>query len=160
VELLPVAVTTVLVAVAGPLGITLGWWLGRRGERERQQREERKSAYVAFVHAAIRFRNAPDDERRSIREERWAALSEIVLVAPPAVVEAAIYQVSSGDHVLRPGLTEDDRRAIYIEMWERNRAFTRLARTDLRVGAVDPWEGIQPVVGDRIDFLRPSNPRP
>jgi len=38
-ELTPIAVTTVLVAIAGPLGITLGWWLGRRGERERQQRD-------------------------------------------------------------------------------------------------------------------------
>ncbi len=152
--------TTLLVAIAGPVGITLGWWLGRRGERERQQREERKSAYVDFVHAAIRYRNATDDERREIREERWAALAEIVLVAPPKVVEAASYQVSTGDHLLEPGLTADDRRAVYLEIWERNRTFTRLARTDLKVGAADPWAGMEPVVGDRIDFVRPSSPRP
>ena len=113
-ELLPVAVTTVLVAIAGALGITLGWWLGRRGERERQQREERKSAYVAFVHAAIRYRNAPD-------------------------------------------LSADDRHAVYIDMWERNRAFTRLARSDLGVAAADPWEGIEAVVGETIDFRLPAD---
>ena len=158
-ELLPVALTTLLVAVAGPIGITLGWWLGRRGERERQQREERKSAYVDFVHAAIRFRNATDDGRREIREERWAALAEIVLVAPPKVVEAASYQVSTGDRLLDTALSADDRRAVYLEMWERNRSFTRLARTDLRVGDADPWQGMEPVVGDRIDFGRPSSPR-
>jgi hypothetical protein len=159
VELLPVAVTTVFVAVAGPIGITLGWWLGRRGERERQQRDERKSAYVDFVHAAIRFRNATDDQRREIREERWAALAEIVLVAPPKVVEAASYHVSCGDHLLEPGLTEDDRRSVYLEIWERNRTFTKVARTDLNVGAADPWEGMEPLVGDRIDFVRPPSPR-
>ena len=71
VELVPVAMASVLVAIAGQLGITLGWWLGRRGERERQQ---------------------------------------------------------------------------------RNRAFTRLARQDLRVGAADPWEDLEPIVGERIAF--------
>lgn len=154
-EFVPVALTTLLVAVAGPLGITLGWWLGRRGERERQMREERKGAYVAFVHAAIRFRNASDEERGAIREERWAALSEIVLVAPPEIVEAVGYQISTGDRLLDPGLAPEDRRAIFLQMWERNRTFTRLARRDLRVGAVDPWAGMEPVVGERIDFVRP-----
>jgi hypothetical protein len=152
VELTPVAFASVLVALAGPLGITLGWWLGRRGERERQQREERKSAYVAFVHAAIRFRNATDEQRREIREERWAALAEIVLVAPPAVVAAASYQVSAGDRILDPGLGADERQAIYLAMWERNGTFTRLARTDLRVGGSDPWEGMSPIVGERVEF--------
>jgi hypothetical protein len=91
-EFAPVAFASLLVAIAGPLGISLGWWLGRRGERERQGREEQKSAYVAFVRAAITFRNATDDERSEIRADRWAALAEIVLVAPPEVVEAASYQ--------------------------------------------------------------------
>jgi hypothetical protein len=155
VELAPVAVITILVAFAGPVGIVLGWWLGRRGERERQQRDERKSAYVAFVHALIRYRNATDEERRRIREDRWAALAEIVLVAPPDVVAAASYQVATGERLLDPGLAPDARQAVYMEMWERNRAFTRLARTDLRVGAADPWEAVAPVVGERIDF-RPA----
>jgi hypothetical protein len=153
VELVPVAVTTLLVAIAGPLGITLGWWLGRRGERERQLRDERKSAYVAFVHAAIRFRNATDDQRRGIREERWAALAEIVLVAPPPVVEAASYMVAVGDRLLDAGLAGEDRLAVYRDMWERNRTFTRLARTDLRVGDDDPFAGMHPVIGDRVEFI-------
>jgi hypothetical protein len=97
-EMAPVALLTLLVAVAGPVGVTLGWWLGRRGERERQGREERKSAYVAFVHAAIRYRQADDDEeRRGVRDERWSALAEIVLIAPPPIVRAAAYMVTTGD---------------------------------------------------------------
>jgi hypothetical protein len=36
VEIGRVALLAVLVAVAGPVGVTLGWWLGRRGQRERQ----------------------------------------------------------------------------------------------------------------------------
>jgi hypothetical protein len=156
VELAPLAAVTILVALAGPLGIVLGWWLGRRGERERQQRDERKSAYVAFVHALIRYRNASDEERRLIREERWAALSEIVIVAPPEIVQAVSYQVATGDRLLDPALTGDDRHAIYLEMWEQNREFTRLARTDLGVGVADAWEGIAPVVGERVDFRPPA----
>jgi hypothetical protein len=152
VELTPVALTTFLVAVAGPLGITLGWWLGRRGERERQLREERKAAYVAYVHAAIRFRNAPDDERRAIREERWAALSEIVLIAPPPIVEAVTYHVATGERLLDPALSPDDRAATYRALWERNRTFTRLAREDLRVGAADPFERMEPIHGEHVDF--------
>jgi hypothetical protein len=155
VELVPVAALTLLIALAGPIGIVLGWWLGRRGERDRQQREERKTAYVAFVHALIRYRNASDEERRVIREERWAALAEIVLVAPPELVQAASYQVATGDRLLDPNLAKDDRQAVYHEMWDRNRTFTRLARTDLRVGDADPWEGIEPQIGDRIDFRPP-----
>jgi len=152
VELAPVAIASVLVALAGPLGITLGWWLGRRGERERQQREERRSAYVAFVHAAIRFRNATDEERRRIRDERWEAFAEIVLIAPPEVVAAAAHQVATGERLLSGDLSPDERAATYRAFWERNRAFTRLARTDLRVGAADPFEQLQPILGDRIDF--------
>ncbi len=157
-EVAPVAFASLLVALAGPLGITLGWWLGRRGERERQMRDERKAAYVAFVHAAIRFRNATDEERRHIREERWAALAEIVLVAPADVVAAASYQVATGERLLDAGLTADARIEVLRALWERNRAFTRLARTDLRVGDVDPFAGIEPVVGDRIDFRTPAEP--
>lgn len=154
-ELVPVAFASLLVAIAGPLGVSLGWWLGRRGERERQGREERKSAYVAFVRAAITFRNATDEVRREIRGDRWAALAEIVLVAPPDVVEAASYHISTGDRLLEPGLSADERQAVFVELWQRNRAFTRLARIDLRIDTADPWERMEPVVGERLDF----NPR-
>jgi hypothetical protein len=152
VELAPVTVLTALVALAGPLGIVLGWWLGRRGERERQQREERKSAYVAYVRALIRYRNASDEERRLIREERWAAYAEIVLVAPPPVVQAVSYQIATGDRLLEPTLDSDERQAVFVEMWERNRTFTRLAREDLGVGDPDPWADIEPIIGERVDF--------
>jgi hypothetical protein len=157
VELTPVALTTVLVALAGPLGITLGWWLGRRGERERVQREERKAAYVAFAHAAIRFRFCTDDQRREIRDERWGALAELVLVAPPAVVEAASHQISWGERLLDPNLTAADRQSVFEGMWQRNLAFTRAARTDLGVEHADPWEGLEPVIGERIVFTRRTN---
>jgi len=152
VELAPVAIASVLVALAGPLGITLGWWLGRRGERERQLRDERKSAYIGFVHAAIRFRNAPDELRPQIREERWQALAEMVLVAPPPVAKAAIRQVATGERLLDPGLSLEDRTAVYQSLWENNRVLTRLARIDLHVGEADPFEGLRPFVGERIDF--------
>jgi hypothetical protein len=148
----PIALVTLLVAIAGPIGVTLGWWLGRRGEHERVLRDERKVAYVAFVHAAIRFRNATDEERRAIRDERWAAIAEIVLVAPPPVVEAASYQVATGERLLDTTLSPEARAELYRELWERNRAFTRLARADLKVGATDPFEGLQPVLGERLGF--------
>src|ERR1700741_4012721 len=119
-ELVPVAFASLLVAIAGPLGVSLGWWLGRRGERERQGREERERAYVDFVRAAIRFRTATDEERSQIRQDRWAAFAEIVLVAPPDVVEAASYHVSAGDRLLDPGLSADDRQAVFVELWQRN----------------------------------------
>ncbi len=152
----PVTLLTLLVAIAGPIGVSLGWWLGRRGERERQGREERRSAYVAFVHASIRYRNADgDEERRGLRDERWAALAEIVLVAPPAVVQAAALQVSTGDRLLGGTLKPEQRLATLHEMWQNNVAFTRLARSDLGVAAADPFEGVQPVVGERITFERP-----
>jgi hypothetical protein len=151
-EVAPVAVATLLVAIAGPLGITLGWWLGRRGEHERVQREERKAAYVAFVHASIRFRNATDDERRSIRDERWAAFAEIVLVAPPAIVKAASHQVATGERLLGAPVGTDERAAVFRELWDRNRAFTALARADLKVGATDAFEGLQPILGERLGF--------
>lgn len=158
-DVAPVAFLTILVAIAGPVGVTLGWWLGRRGERERQGREERKAAYVAFVHAAIRFRNAEDEqERRSIRDERWSALSEILLVAPPSVVQSAAYMVSTGDRLLTGSLEPEERTATLHEMWDNNLRFTRLARTDLGVGIADPFEGVRPVVGQTLVFERPQDP--
>jgi hypothetical protein len=156
-EPLPAFAIAVVAAVAGPLGVTLGWWLGRKGERERQGREERKSAYLAFVRAAIRYRNADDAEtRHTLRDERWAALAELILVAPPRVVQAAAYMVSTGDRLLDPSLTVDQRRATLREMWENNVSFTRLARMDLGVGAADPFEGLDARIGDgAVVFGRP-----
>ena len=152
-------VVALIAAVATPVGVTIGWWLGRRGERERQGREERKSAYVDFVHAAIRYRNADDDnERRSVKDERWAALAEILLVAPPAIVQVAAYHVSVGDRLLNDSLTRDERLATFRELWENNVVFTRLARADLRVGDYDPFEGYQPRVGEELTFERPTMP--
>jgi hypothetical protein len=133
--------------------VTLGWWLGRRGERERQGREERKAAYVAFVHAAIRYRNAEgDDERRAMRDERWSALAEVVLVAPPPIVQAAAYHVSIGDRLVREPLGADERLATFRELWDNNVHFTRLARGDLGLGIGDPFEGLRPIVGESIAF--------
>src|SRR4029078_24541 len=119
---------------------------------ERQQREERKSAYVAYVRASIRFRNAKAEERHEIREERWAAFSEIVLVAPPAVVEAASYHITAGDRLLEPGLSPHDVQSVLVDIWAPQRAFTRLARMDIRVGAADPFEHMEPVLGEHIAF--------
>src|SRR3954471_3612431 len=126
----PVLMIALRAAIAGPTGVSLGWWLGRRGERDRTGREERKSAYAAFLGAAIRYRFATDEERRVIRDERWAGLSEVILVAPPEVVQRAAYWVSTGDRLLVPGLTPEQRRETLDELWKNNVAFTRLARAD------------------------------
>jgi hypothetical protein len=159
VELTPVAFTTILVAIAGPVGITLGWWLGKRSEHQRMAREERKSAYVAFVSAAILYRNADDDERRRRRNERWEAFSVLQLVAPPALVRSAAYLVAGGDKLLDPDIDADGRRAIYAETWEHINRFTQLARADLGVGENDAFADLTPVTGDRLTFKRPvANP--
>jgi len=152
----PALLIALLAAIAGPLGVSLGWWLGRRGERERLGRDERKSAYVAFVRASIRYRQARDgEERRTIRDERWTALAEVVLVAPPSVVQAAAYMVSTGERLLDGDLGPDQRLAVHREMWANNVQFTRLARTDLGVAAADPFGGFQPDVGQELTFGRP-----
>jgi hypothetical protein len=156
VELTPVAFTTILVAIAGPVGITLGWWLGKRSDRERVAREERKSAYVAFVTAAILYRNADDAERLTRRNDRWEAFAVLTLVAPPAVVQSAAYLVSAGDQLLDPDIDEERRRAIYVEIWEHIRGFMELARTDLRIGETDAYAALTPVTGERITFERPG----
>jgi hypothetical protein len=159
VELTPVAFTTILVAIAGPVGITLGWWLGKRSEHERMAREERKSAYVAFVTAAMLFRNSDEAERRRRRNERWEALSVLLLVAPPAVVRSAAYLVAAGDRLLEPDIDADERRAVYADAWELIHRFMQLARTDLRVGETDAFADLTPVIGERITFERPvTNP--
>lgn len=157
-ELTPVAFTTILVAIAGPVGITLGWWLGKRSERERAAREERKSAYVAFTTAAIQYRNSNDDERRARRNERWAAFAELTLVAPPAVIQSAGHVVAAGDRLLDPDVDADTRRAIYAEVWGHINRFTELARTDLRIGEVNAFAALTPVTGDRLTFERPASP--
>lgn len=158
-EISPVAFTTILVAIAGPVGITLGWWLGKRSDRERVAREERKSAYIAFVTAAILYRNADDSERVTRRNDRWEAFAVLTLVAPPAVMQSAAYLVAAGDQLLDPDIDEDRRRTIYAEIWEHISGFMQLARTDLRIGATDAYAALTPVTGERITFERPvANP--
>jgi hypothetical protein len=150
-DLTPLA-TTILIVIAGPVGITLGWWLERRSEHERMAREERTSAYVAFTSAAIQYRNADDDERRTRRNERWAALSVLTLVAPAAVLRNAAYLVATGDKLLEGDLDEDGRRAIHAEMWEYIDRFTQLARTDLGIPENDAFTTLKPVIRDRLTF--------
>jgi hypothetical protein len=149
-------VTTVLAAIVGPAGITLGWWLGKRSEHDRTSREERKSAYVAFTSAAINYRNADDAERRRRRNERWEAFVVLTLVAPAAVVHSAAYLVAAGDRLLDPDVDGDGRRAIYAEIWQHAAAFTRLARFDLKVGETDAFASLEAVPGERITFVRPT----
>ena len=151
-ELSPVAFTTILVAIAGPVGITLGWWLGKRSERERTAREERKSAYVSFTTAAIHFRNSDDDERRHIRNEWWEAFAVLTLVAPPALVQIAAYLVAAGDKLLDPDIDPAGRRAIYADLWQHIDRFTQLARSDLRIDERDAFAALTPVIGDRLTF--------
>jgi hypothetical protein len=160
-EISPVVFTTILVAIAGPVGITLGWWLGKRSEHERVAREERKSAYVAFVSAAIVYRNSDDTERGTRRNERWEALAVLTLVAPPALVQSAAHLVAAGDQLLDPDIDRDGRRAIYAEIWGHIDRFTQLARADLRVGENDAFAALTPVTGDRLTFETPvGNPIP
>jgi hypothetical protein len=60
------AFTTVVVALAGPVGVTLGWWLGRSSQRQKEARDERKAAYSNFIRAVLLYRAADTDTRRSI----------------------------------------------------------------------------------------------
>ena len=151
-EFEPVAFLTILVAIAGPVGITLGWWLGKRSERERTAREERKSAYVAFTTAAIHFRNSNDDERRQRRNERWEAFAVLTLVAPPALVEIAAHMAAAGDKLLDPDIDATGRRTIYADLWQQIDRFTQLARRDLRIEETDAFAALTPVLGDRLTF--------
>ena len=151
-ELAPVAFLTILVAIAGPVGITLGWWLGKRSERERTAREERKSAYVAFTTAAIDFRNSGDDERRQRRNDRWEAFAVLTLVAPPTLVQIAAHMVAAGDKLLDPDLDAAGRLAIYADLWRSIDRFTQLARSDLRIEDIDAFAALTPVIGDRLTF--------
>ena len=159
-ELAPVAFLTILVAIAGPVGITLGWWLGKRSERERTAREERKSAYVAFTTTAIQYRNSNDEERRQRQNERWEAFAVLTLVAPPALVEIAAHMVAAGDKLLDPDIDDAERRAIYSDLWHHIDRFTQLARTDLRIDDNDAFVALKPVIGDRLSFENRPVPDP
>ena len=150
----PVALTTLFVAIAGPLGVALGWWLGRRSEKDRTAREERKSAYVGFATAAINYRNADNAERRQRRNERWEALAVLTMVAPPEAVRSAAYLVAAGDRLLNPALEPKERQEIYAEIWQHINDFTRLARDDLGVGDTDAFANLTALTGERITFER------
>ena len=160
VEFAPVAFLTILVAIAGPVGITLGWWLGKRSERERTAREERKSAYVAFTTAAIQFRNSNDEVRRQRRNERWEAFAVLTLVGPPTMVEIAAHMVAAGDRLLDPDVDDTQRRAIYTDLWQHIDRFTQLARNDLRIDDNDAFAALEPVIGDRLSFEHRPVPDP
>ena len=87
----------------------------------------------------------------------FEVIGGILLVAPPPVVQAAAYMVSTGERLLARRLAPEERLATFQEMWDNNLRFTRLARTDLGVGVADPFEGYQPVVGEEaITFERPT----
>ncbi len=159
-EFAPVAFLTILVAIAGPVGITLGWWLGKRSERERTAREERKSAYAAFTTTAIKYRNSNDEERRQRRNERWQAFAVLTLVAPPALVEIAAHMVAAGDRLLDPDIDDAERRAIYADLWQHIDRFTQLARNDLRIDDIDAFAALNPVIGDRLSFEQRPVPDP
>ena len=159
-ELAPVAFLTILVAIAGPVGITLGWWLGKRSERERTAREERKSAYVAFTTAAIQYRNSNDEERRQRRNERWEAFAVLTLVAPPAMVEIAAHMAAAGDKLLDPDIEAAGRRAIYADLWQQIDRFTQLARSDLHIDETDAFAALTPVIDDRLTFENRLVPDP
>jgi len=149
-------VTTLVLAIAGPVGIVLGWWLGRRAERDKTGRDERKNAYVRFTSASIKFRNADDAERVRRRDERWEALAVLTMVAPPAAVRIAGNMAAAGERLLDPGLDEDGRNSIYEELWRDINEFTRIARADLKIEDVDAFAGLKWVPGDRLTFDRPS----
>jgi hypothetical protein len=150
-----VDLTTLLLAIAGPIGITLGWWLGKRSEQDRTAREERKRAYVAFTTASILYRNSDDAERLRRRNERWEALAVLTLVAPPAIVQTAATWVAAGDKLLDRDMDDGGRRAIYAEVWGHVNRFTQLARADLDVPEIDAFATLSAVTGDRITFERP-----
>ena len=144
-EILPVSLVAVLVAVAGPLGVTLGWWLGRRSEKERGLREERKTAYTDFIRALFEFRSADMETRHQIRQNRWVAFATLVLVAPPAVLQASWRLLSVHERLLED-VDGPTLKSIQDDVWRRFRRFTALARSDLRMGAgdVDPFGGLEP----------------
>jgi hypothetical protein len=137
-----VPLTTVLVAIAGPLGVTLGWWLARRSETERALREERRLAYTEFIRAILEFRSAAPEKRREIRNDRWAALAALVLLAPPSVFQAS-WRLLSAQEGLLDDLDEDALKSVQDEVWAGFSQFASLARADL--GALDnPFGQLRP----------------
>ena len=139
-----VPLATIVVAIAGPLGVTMGWWLGRRSQRERESRDERKSAYTEFIRAVVAFRSADQSLRREIRGDRWSAISVLILVAPRDVYVAAWAVLSVQERLLEEldgaGLAE-----VQDEIWRRFSRFANLARADLGVSG-NPFGEYRPTV--------------
>jgi hypothetical protein len=153
-------VTTIVLALAGPVGIGLGWWLGRRAERDRTGREERKAAYVRFTTSSMKFRNSSYEDRLRIRDQRWEALAVLTMVAPPSAVRVAANMAAGGERLLDPDLSQDERNAIYQRLWQGINEFTQMARADLHVGDTDAFAGLKWVSGDRLTFEhQPAVPR-
>jgi hypothetical protein len=142
-----VPILAIFVAVAGPLGITLGWWLARRSERERASREERRNAYSEFLRTILAFRSANPDRRREIRGDRWAALAVLMLVAPPPVVQSGWALISVQEHLL----DETDQavtKSIQDGVWKWASRYVHMARADLGVR------------GEAFGQLHPTTTRP
>jgi hypothetical protein len=137
-----VTIETILVALAGPLGVTLGWWLARRSETERALREEKRLAYTEFIRAIMEFRSAAPEERQKIRNDRWAALAALVLLAPPTVFQAS-WRLLSAQEGLLDDLDQDALKSVQDEIWAAFSKFASLARADL--GALDnPFGELRP----------------
>lgn len=136
------------MAIAGPTGITLGWWLGRRSEREKALREERRNAYSEFIRTILAFRSADPVKRREIRGERWAAFAVLVIVAPAPVVQAAWALVSVQERLLDDETDAEALKSAQDSVWKWASRFVQLARADLGVA------------GGPFGKLRPSTVRP
>lgn len=54
------AIAAVLAALAGPVGIVIGWWLSRRSQNEGWSHEDRNRAYSERIEAFSVFLNAID----------------------------------------------------------------------------------------------------
>ena len=125
------AVATIVVGLAGPLGVALGWWLAHRSEDRRLARGERRSAYLAFIKAAATYRNS-SVQRQDDVAVLYGHLAELILVAPSALFDDAFSLVSEGSKLVD---TRDDatRDRIYESMWRHFKAFSDGARADLGV---------------------------
>jgi hypothetical protein len=145
------ALATIVVAIAGPLGIALGWWLAHRSERERLAREERRSAYTSFIRAAALYRNNPVRKDEDVAA-LFSNLAELILVAPTSVFAEAWALVQTGANLVDLG--EDvDREPIYDDMYRHFVAFSDRARADLGV----PGSAFMSVSGPEQTSGRPSD---
>ncbi|MDQ2965536.1 MAG: hypothetical protein M3R57_06785 [Chloroflexota bacterium] len=148
------AVATLVVAIAGPLGIALGWWLAHRSERERLAREERRSAYASFIRAAALYRNSPVRKAEDVAA-LYGNLAELILVAPTAVFAEAWALVQTGADLVDLG-DEVNREPTYDTMYRHFVAFSDRARADLSI----PGSAFGSVSGLELTLGRPADNAP